>query len=95
MLGNDSRLCRRGKFLCITFDRTLPTGTGHSFFGRKTMAISVKKLEGDDVPEQYRAQGMDLVFQVQDAEGELHIRTNDEEAAALAVEFSEKDQGNE
>lgn len=38
------------------------------------MAISVKKLEGDDVPEQYRAQGMDLVFQVQDAEGELHQR---------------------
>ena len=56
------------------------------------MAISVKKLEGDDVPEQYHAQGMDLIFQVQDAKNKLHIRTNDEEAAALAVEFSEKDQ---
>ena len=31
------------------------------------MAISVKKLEADDVPEQYRAQGIDPVFQVQDA----------------------------
>lgn len=59
------------------------------------MAISVKKLEGNDVPEPYRAQGMDPVFQVQDAEGKLHIRTNDEEAAALAVEFSEKNKRDE
>jgi hypothetical protein len=95
MMVSDSRLCRRGKFLCITFDRTLPTGMGHSFFGRKTMAISVKKLEGDDVPEQYRAQGIDPVFQVQDADGELHIRVNDVEAAALAVEFSEQDKRSE
>ncbi len=54
------------------------------------MAISVKKLEGNDIPEPYRAQGVDPVFQVQDSEGQLHIRTSDVEAAALAVEFSEQ-----
>lgn len=55
------------------------------------MAISVKKLEGNDIPEQYRTHDMDPVFQVQDSEGHLHIRTSDVEAAALAVEFSEQD----
>ncbi len=59
------------------------------------MAISVKKLEGNDIPEQYRAQGVDPVFQVQDSEGQLHIRTSDVEAAALAVEFSEQDKQSE
>ncbi|MBD8474355.1 hypothetical protein IFT98_10820 [Pseudomonas sp. CFBP 8770] len=59
------------------------------------MAISVKKLEGNDIPEPYRAQGVDPVFQVQDSEGQLHIRTSDVEAAALAVEFSEQDKQSE
>lgn len=59
------------------------------------MAISVKKLEGNDIPEPYRGQGVDPVFQVQDSEGQLHIRTSDVEAAALAVEFSEQDKQSE
>jgi hypothetical protein len=59
------------------------------------MAISVKKLEGNEVPEPYRAQGIDPVFQVQDSEGQLHIRTSDVEAAALAVAFSEQEKNAE
>ena len=55
------------------------------------MVISVKRLEGNEVPEQYRAQGMDPVFQVQDSKGQLHICTSDVEAAALAVAFSEQE----
>lgn len=59
------------------------------------MVISVKRLEGNEVPEQYRAQGMDPVFQVQDSEGQLYIRTSDVEAAALAVAFSEQEKNTE
>lgn len=56
------------------------------------MAVSVKKLEGTDVPEALQAQGLETVFEVRDSEGQVHIRKTDEEAAALAVEFSERDQ---
>lgn len=59
------------------------------------MVISVKRLEGNEVPEQYRAQGMDPVFQVQDSKGQLHICTSDVEAAALAVAFSEQEKNAE
>lgn len=56
------------------------------------MAVSVKKLEGTDVPDALQEQGLETVFEVRDSEGQVHIRTTDVEAAALAVEFSEREQ---
>lgn len=56
------------------------------------MAISVKKLSGKDIPQCLREdeKAPDVVFQVEDADGQLHHRQSDIEAAALAVELSEK-----
>jgi len=57
------------------------------------MAISVKKLSGDEIPEKLRDNdaGPDVMFQVEGADGQIHHRRTDVEAAALAVELSEQE----
>ncbi|MGI4840768.1 MAG: hypothetical protein ACRYF9_24505 [Janthinobacterium lividum] len=57
------------------------------------MAISVKKLSGEEIPEHLRAQDptADVVFQVEGADGQIHYRHTDVAAAALAVELSEQE----
>lgn len=57
------------------------------------MAISLKKLRGKAIPEHLRAtqEAPDVVFQVEDADGQVHHRHTDVEAAALAVELSEQE----
>lgn len=57
------------------------------------MAISLKKLRGKAIPEHLRAaeQPPDVVFQVEGADGQVHHRHTDVEAAALAVELSEQE----
>lgn len=57
------------------------------------MAISVKKLSGEEIPEHLRADDPvpDVVFQVEGADGQIHHRRTDVEAAALAVELSEQE----
>lgn len=57
------------------------------------MAITVKRLSGHEIPAHLRADDptLDVVFQVEDAEGRLHHRVSDVEAAALAVELSERE----
>lgn len=56
------------------------------------MAISVKRLSGEDIPAHLRAEdpSLEVVFQIEDAHGQLHHRRDDREAAALAVAFSEQ-----
>jgi hypothetical protein len=57
------------------------------------MAISVKKLSGKDIPQELRVDDSapDVVFQVEGADGQVHHRHTDVEAAALAVELSEQE----
>jgi len=57
------------------------------------MAISVKKLSGDEIPEKLRDSysAADVMFQVEGADGQIHHRRTDVEAAALAVELSEQE----
>lgn len=57
------------------------------------MAITVKKLSGKDIPEALRAQdpAIEVAYQVEDADGQIHHRHTDVDAAALAVELSERD----
>lgn len=53
------------------------------------MAVIVAKLEGQDIPEGERRPGVEQVFRVTDADGAVHYRASDTQAAALAVELSE------
>ena len=56
------------------------------------MAISVKKLRGDEIPENLRTDDStsNVAFQIEGADGQIHHRHSDVEAAALAVELSEQ-----
>lgn len=54
------------------------------------MAIAVKKLEGKDIPAQYRELGVLEVFRVTDEDGVEHYCVDDVEAAKLTVELSDK-----
>lgn len=54
------------------------------------MSVTVKKLEGAEVPEALRRQEGQQIFEVTDAEGSTHYRENEVEAAKLAVELSEE-----
>lgn len=60
------------------------------------MAITVKKLSGKEIPENLRADDTapDVVFQVEGADGQVHHRHTDVEAAALAVALSEQEKSN-
>jgi hypothetical protein len=60
------------------------------------MAITVKKLSGKEIPEHLRAAdpAADVVFEVEGADGQIHHRRTDVEAAALAVELSEREKSN-
>jgi hypothetical protein len=57
------------------------------------MAITVKKLSGSEIPDEMRAQdpAIEVAYQVEDADGKIHHRHTDVDAAALAVELSERD----
>lgn len=52
------------------------------------MIVTVKKLEGDQIPAEYSGDDVTEVFRVTDAEGNEHYRTDDVQAAKLAVELS-------
>lgn len=55
-----------------------------------SMAVTVKKLEGTEVPEALRRGEGQQVFEVTDAGGITHYRENEVEAAKLVVELSEE-----
>ncbi|WP_199884948.1 hypothetical protein [Pseudomonas bohemica] len=54
------------------------------------MAVTVKKIDGADVPEELLGDAEVQAFQITDDEGDLHYRRGEEEAAKLAVELSER-----
>lgn len=54
------------------------------------MAVSVKKLEGTEVPEALRREEGQQVFEVTDVDGSTHYRENEVDAAKLVVELSEQ-----
>ena len=54
------------------------------------MAVSIKKLEGEEIPTEYRELGVTAVFRVTDEEGVEYFCVDDVEAARLTVELSEK-----
>jgi hypothetical protein len=53
------------------------------------MAVTVKKLEGIEVPEALRRGGDQQVFEVTDVDGSTHYREDEVDAAKLVVELSE------
>ncbi|MFS0826984.1 hypothetical protein [Pseudomonas phoenicis] len=53
------------------------------------MPVTVKKLEGDDIPPDHRQEGVTQIFRVTDDDGVEHFVDSDEAAAKLAVSFSE------
>lgn len=54
------------------------------------MAVTVTKLEGDDIPADQRSAEVEQVFKVTDDTGEAHYCIDDVEAAKLAVQLSEE-----
>ncbi len=59
------------------------------------MIVTVKKLEGDQIPTEQSSDDVTEVFLVTDAKGNEHYRADDIEAAKLAVKLSESSAGNE
>ncbi len=55
------------------------------------MAISVKRLEGSEIPEDLRGEGVEQVFRVGPLDGKMQYVATEEEAASLAVELSEQE----
>lgn len=53
------------------------------------MAVTVKRLEGQDIPPELRGEGVTEVFRVTDANGVSHFTETDEVAAKMAVDMSE------
>ncbi|WP_263263902.1 hypothetical protein [Pseudomonas sp. RIT-PI-S] len=53
------------------------------------MAISVKKLEGEQIPEDLRNSGAEQAFAVTEDDGTVHLTDSDEAAAKLAVKLSD------
>ncbi|AIR91223.1 hypothetical protein [Pseudomonas cremoricolorata] len=56
------------------------------------MAVTVKKLEGQDIPPERRGDGVTQVFRVTDDSGTEHFLDSDEDAAKVAVSLSEPDE---
>lgn len=54
------------------------------------MAVTVKKLEGTDVPEALRRGEDQQIFEVTDIDGNTHYRQDEVDAAKLVVELSEE-----
>lgn len=54
------------------------------------MAVTVKKLEGVEVPEVLRRGEDQQVFEVTDVDGSTHYREDEVDAAKLVVELSEE-----
>lgn len=54
------------------------------------MAVTVKKLEGADVPEALRRGEDQQIFEVTDIDGTTHYREDEVDAAKLVVELSEE-----
>jgi len=54
------------------------------------MAVSIKKLEGEEIPTEHRELGVTAVFRVTDEEGVEYFCVDDVEAARLTVQLSEK-----
>ncbi|WP_296268338.1 hypothetical protein [Pseudomonas sp. UBA6562] len=55
------------------------------------MPVTVKKLEGDDIPPHRRREDVTQIFRVTDDDGVEHFVDSDEAAAKLAVTLSELD----
>jgi hypothetical protein len=56
------------------------------------MAVALLKLEGDDIPLEYRQSGATAVFRVRNDNGDVRYVENEVEAAMAAVELSEAEQ---
>jgi hypothetical protein len=56
------------------------------------MAVALLKLEGDDIPLEYRQSGATAVFRVRNDNGDVRYVENEVEAARAAVELREAEQ---
>lgn len=59
------------------------------------MIVTVKKLEVDQIPTEQSSDDVTEVFLVTDAEGNEHYRTDDVQAAKLAVKLSDSSAEND
>ena len=55
------------------------------------MAVTLKQLQGADIPEDFRESGQDTVFQVLSESGETFLFSSETEAAAKVVTLSEQE----
>ncbi|WP_426153695.1 hypothetical protein [Pseudomonas sp. DC3000-4b1] len=55
------------------------------------MAVTVKRLEGRDIPCEARREDEGVVFQVTDEHGRCEYRKTDVDAARRAVELSDRE----
>jgi hypothetical protein len=56
------------------------------------MAVAVVRLEGDDIPPEYRQPGVSAVFRVKNDGGDVSYFDDEVEAAKSAVELSNAEQ---
>lgn len=56
------------------------------------MAVTLKKLENDELPTVYRRRNIAAVFQVTGDDGEIFYLDTEEDAAALVAKLHLKDQ---
>ncbi len=52
------------------------------------MTVTLRTLQGDEIPEALRREGLSVLFEVEDEDGGLHYREDDAQAARLVVELS-------
>lgn len=56
------------------------------------MAVTLKKLEMEELPAIYRGKHVEFAFQVTAADGQVFYLDSEEDAAALAAKLHLKDQ---
>lgn len=56
------------------------------------MAVTLKKLTQDELPDEFRARQLDVVFKVTAEDGQVVYLESEEEAAALVTKLHREDQ---
>lgn len=56
------------------------------------MAVTLKKLTGDEIPAELRKPGQEALFAVEDMDGEIRYLESDVEAAKLVTQLHLQDQ---
>ncbi|WP_282339479.1 MULTISPECIES: hypothetical protein [Pseudomonas] len=55
------------------------------------MSVKLKRLEGEEIPDQFKKDDIDVIFEVTADDGSVEYRYSDVDAARTAVNLSEQD----